>query len=214
MTFTEMDTLFQFYVKNRSDADADTRKLFLNNAQSELAIPFFFDSLEVVDTSVTTTADTASYSLPASMAVPTDIYDLDNNYALEEKSWDWYAMQDIQDGTQGQPTSWLMHEGKIYLYPTPDSAYNLRIGGRAFPVDMDDEHDCSYPKDWHLLLVIQAAADFLIGAGDVVNGQNLQNQALAKISSRTEFRTIRRRGQSSQVSPKRIVPSYRSNADG
>lgn len=64
MTTQELLDLTFRYVGRRRDATPGLRLLYLNEAQRDLSIDFFFDELETLDTDLVTEINKSSYSVP------------------------------------------------------------------------------------------------------------------------------------------------------
>ena len=207
MDIETMDEKLHKYVGQRGDIDRTERVLFLNESQKELALSFFFDSLETISaTGITTVVDKESY------AIPTNDYYIETmrnrtttplrDYPLTEKEWDWYILNHAKADV-GDPEFWAMHGDLIYLHPTPDQVFTIRTTGRRLPIDMvfSSGTDTTLPEDWHLIIVLMAAVDLLFMYGNDSRAINLKNEALSKIATRQEKRTLRRVHGSAQLSP-------------
>lgn len=211
MLITKMDSLLHKYVGQRGDIDQAERLLFLSEAQQDLAIPFFFEELETLVSTLVTVSGTESYTPPAA-----DYYietmrnrttTPDRDYELSERDWDWYNRNHAEDD-EGEPEIWVMHGALVYFHPTPNDAWTIRTGGRKLPATMTISPDVQpeLPKDWHLIIVLRAAADLLFMYGNDVRAITLKNEALAKISTRQEKRTMRRNRDTAQFTPTVIKP--------
>lgn len=212
MTHDEMIALmFNPYLGRRGDATAELRTFFLNNTVNELSLAFFFDTLETLSTTLNSVDGTASYVYPAGEYHIDTMRDLTNGFDLDNKDWDWYNRtdqgEDVNILATGIPLCWVVYQGQIYLSPTPNDIYNYRVAGRKFPLAMSSvQQVCGLPEDWHLIAVMSAAADLLVGLGNTVRGHDIKNEALAKISAKQELRTIRRIQQVGQVHVQRKKP--------
>lgn len=210
MTTTEMDNLlFNTYLGARPDATPDIRLLFMNQAQNDMAVAFFFDELETLSTSLVSVDGIPSYVYPSSEYYIQTIRDITNGHPLEEKDWDWYnavdAGVDEDVLATGVPLVFVIHEGRIYLSPTPDDAYTYRVAGVRLPPQMVvGGQNPTITSDWHIIIVMLAAADILFALGNDVRGQSIKNEALSKISAKQEKRTFRRLQQEGQAQPRRV----------
>ena len=206
-----MDTLLHKYVGQRGDIDQTERLLFLNESQQNIALAFFFEELETLVSTLTTTSGTESSTPPTAdyyietMRNRTSSPDVD--YEMVERDWDWYNRNHAEDDT-GPPEVWVMHGGSVYFHPTPDDTYTMRTTGRKLPVTMTISPDVEpvIPADWHLIVVMQAAVDLLFMYGNDARAITLKNEALSKISTRQEKRTLRRVRSTAQLSPAVIKP--------
>ena len=105
----------------------------------------------------------------------------------------------------GIPLVYVIHEGKIFPSPVPNDAYTYRVAGARLPLQMVvDGQAPTIPADWHIIIVLLAAADILFALGNDVRAQSLKNEGLAKISAKQEKRTFRRLQQKGQVQPGRV----------
>jgi hypothetical protein len=207
-----MDAKLHKYVGQRGDIDRTERVLFLNESQKELAMSFFFDSLETIsDAGITTVDGTESYTPPVADYYIETMRNRTTSpfrdYPLSERDWDWYTWNHAE-ADEGDPEYWTMHGDLIYLHPTPDQIFTIRTAGRKLPVDMDYDAgtDTTLPEDWHLIIVLMAAVDLLFMYGNDARAITLKNEALGKIATRQEKRTLRRVRSTAQLSPGVVKP--------
>ena len=203
-----MDDLLSLYVGQRSDATAARRLLYLNEAQKAIALSFFFDELETLNSTIATVDGTASYNFPTNdyhvelIRIVDTSPDVDE--PLTQKDWDWYDKNHGNRSTEtGIPEFWAVHQGKIYLDPTPDDAYTLRTSGRRLPADIatSPSTSCVLPVDWHIIVILGAAYRMMFMFGNDTRGMTLKNEYLGEISARQEKRTLRRVRGRAQINP-------------
>jgi len=207
-----MDTYLNKYVGQRGDIDQTERVLFLNESQKDLAMSFFFDELETISSSgVTTVNGTESYTPPVADYYIESMRNRTTSplrdYPLAERDWDWY-IQNHAKADKGDPEIWVMHGDLIYLHPTPDQVFTIRTTGRKLPAAMvyATGIDSTLPEDWHLIIVQMAAVDLLFMYGNDARAITIKNEALGKIATRQEKRTLRRVRSTAQLSPAVIKP--------
>lgn len=220
MTVSEMDSLLFKYVGRRADATSVLRMLYLNEVQRDLSIDFFFDDLEVIDSTLSTTANTPTYAVPASAYIIEQMRNITANkeFPLTEQDWDWYNENHEfdSDSFTGPPEVWVIRGSPggdtIWFDPTPDDAYNILISHRRLPDPMSlaPTVQPTLPADWHLIIVMQAAADMLFLFGNDARAMNLKNETLGKISARQEKRTTRRVRGSGQMKVQFVAPLLRT----
>ena len=131
-----VDTYLDFRLGNNSATDS-YRLLWLNQAYRFLTMsdkPFgikkslYFPELETSTTSDTT--DGVAYiSTPSDALIIREVYDTTNDARLDWISWpDYVGKTDRSDtSAEGYPAYWHRRGGSIYLYPTPDSTYTMRV---------------------------------------------------------------------------------------
>jgi hypothetical protein len=207
-----MDTYLHKYVGQRGDIDRTERILFLNESQKELAMSFFFDELETISSAGITTVDgTESYTPPSADYYIETMRNRTTSplrdYPLSERDWDWYTQNHAQ-ADEGDPEIWSMHGDLVYFHPTPDQVFTILTTGRKLPADMvySSGTDCTLPEDWHLIVVMMAAVDLLIIYGNDARAITIKNEALGKIATRQEKRTLRRVRSTAQLAPGIIKP--------
>lgn len=125
---------------NRAYIDFTTRDRFW-----ELRFPadFYFPELEVIDASKSTSDGVAYVDTPAKTLLVRWVWDSTNDYKLTRfESWIKYIEKTgrATAASEGKPTKYIRVAGggtdRIYLYPTPDTAYSLEIGRRKIPAEL------------------------------------------------------------------------------
>lgn len=95
---------------------------------------FYFPQLETSSTAAT--ADGVVYvSVPTDCLVVRDIYDTTNNRKLTNIPHPTYVGYTDRSNTsaEGKSTEWVRQGTYLYLHPTPDAIYTLRIYYRKIP---------------------------------------------------------------------------------
>lgn len=212
MDIETMDTYLHKYVGQRGDIDQTERVLFLNEAQKGIALSFFFDELETISAAGITTVDgTESYTPPTNdyyiETIQNKTSSPSRDYPLTEKDWEWY-IQNHAAADEGDPEVWVMRGDLVYFHPTPNQVFTLQTSGRRLPADMvyASGTDCTLPEDWHLIVVMMAAVDLLFMYGNDARAITIKNEALSKIATRQEKRTLRRVRSTTQLAPAVIKP--------
>jgi phosphopantothenoylcysteine synthetase/decarboxylase len=89
-----------------------------------------------------TDADKVTVSGTAYIDTPTDcvsvieLYDATNNVRLDWYSWPNYVANTDRYTNTGKPTQWIRRGNKIFLYPTPDDVYTIRVYYRKLPAPL------------------------------------------------------------------------------
>lgn len=157
-----MATFVQLYTEvldHGFDATSYTSrvKTWLNEAQAIIARRLQIRELEVQST-VTTTAGTATISLPSGFIRMNGI--VDESYPrklhFSENPDDLLARNEGGDYTD-RPDSYSLTENGILLSPTPDTAYDLTIDYWSRPTDLSADADVSaLPADYHFVMLSYA----------------------------------------------------------
>ena len=128
----------------------------LNQAQAYVAAQTDFRELFSSDT-ITTSASDGEYALPADfMRVYSLMYTptATDSYPLQEAS---QGDLDTLPFSNGLPTHYTIANGVVSLWPTPDSAYTLRLRYYAKPVTLENADNVpEIPSIYHHLLVSYA----------------------------------------------------------
>lgn len=114
--------------------DSDVNRWIDQTIREDICADHSWSGMEVIDTSVTTVASTASYALP-SATVHKDVAWVEIRLNATSE-WQRLAEEDIDvllDGreygslTTGFPRSWARLADSFYLKPIPDGAYAIRM---------------------------------------------------------------------------------------
>lgn len=142
-TFTQFRDQLKLEIYQRDDLESPTNyySIWINQAYIALVTrkDLYFPELEK-DASATTTDGTAYVESPAYTLFIRTVFDDDNTTKLNKISWlDYIKKTDRATSTaESKPHFWTRAgggstRGRIYLYPTPDDAYDLTIYHRARP---------------------------------------------------------------------------------
>jgi len=147
-TFTELQdyTKLQFGNNTGWETPTDYYAIWVNTAYKRLATQdrfwglkrnFYFPQLET-STTANTIDGTAYVSVPADCLVVRQLYDTTNDYLLINIPHSQYvSYADRADTTaEGKPKEWVRQGTYLYLWPTPDSVYTIRIYYRKVPASL------------------------------------------------------------------------------
>jgi hypothetical protein len=128
---TDTTTTQQDQWINASYMDLTTRSNFWG---LKVPIKYMFPELNVSSTAYTQ-EDRAYIDVPSNCLVTYTIVDTSNDNKLKNVGWRDYIRRTGRNDTDssGEPTSWTRYGSYYYLYPTPDSAYNIEIYYRKRP---------------------------------------------------------------------------------
>jgi len=90
------------------------------------------------------TIDGQAYiSRPSNTLAIHTVWDTTNDRKLDSKSSKWYFEQTGRADTasEGDPLYWIPYGNLVYLYPTPDNAYNMNIYYRKRPDRLVNDGD-------------------------------------------------------------------------
>ena len=150
ITFGAMKEYAKFQLGNNTEFEAvgssntNFYGLWVNRAYNHLTTrdrffgvrrDFYFPQLEISSTA-NTVDGTAYVSVPTDCLIIREVYDTTSNRKLVNIPHSEYVGYTSRTDTaaEGQPTSWVRQGTYIYLYPTPDATYALRIYYRKIPV--------------------------------------------------------------------------------
>ena len=116
---------------------------------------FRFPELET-STTADTVDGTAYVSTPSGSLVIQHVYDTENNVYLTNIPYSEYVKYTNRADTsaEGGPTYWTRTGAYIYLHPTPDDAYTLRIHYRKIPDNFaSDSATSEIGSEWDEIIV-------------------------------------------------------------
>lgn len=200
MTRLQMRDRVLLYLRNRPGHEATINSV-LNEKTDGLAMPFFFPHLDI-ESDVATVAGTNIVTIPSLVYVAQKVLNLDaparSDKRIDVVEQDWIDSQDWEYTYRPKYAS--QFGTKLYLWPTPDVVYDLRVRGRRLPTPMDDDLDePELPRDWHPIIAKLAASEMHFALGEDERAMAIKNEALGEISARQEVRTMQRRGQEGQI---------------
>jgi len=98
------------------------------------------------------TIDGQAYiSRPSNTLAIHTVWDTTNDRKLDYKSPAWYFEQTGRANTssEGDPFYWIPYGNLVYLYPTPDDDYNMKIYYRKRPSRLvEDGHTTAIGEEW------------------------------------------------------------------
>jgi len=142
-SYDEFKAHLKFQLGNRSDLSShsvlgDLYGEWINQAYMTLTtkdsffgkrIKLRFPELMTNDSSQATVDGTAYISTPTDALYIEGVWDSENDTILEGISWDQYKSYTGRADTdsEGEPKEWVRRGSLIYLYQTPDDAYDMVI---------------------------------------------------------------------------------------
>uniref|UniRef100_A0A6M3KYM3 Uncharacterized protein n=1 Tax=viral metagenome TaxID=1070528 RepID=A0A6M3KYM3_9ZZZZ len=170
LTLSEMRERTKFQFGNNDEFDSvgssatNFYNLWINTAYRQLTTYDYFWGkrrafrFPQLDTSTTaaTVDGTAYISVPSGTLVIQHVYDTTNDYYLTNIPYSEYVKySDRSDTTaEGEPSYWTRSGTYVYLYPTPDDAYTMRVYYRAVPDDLStDASTTTIGKEWDDIIV-------------------------------------------------------------
>jgi len=202
MTFQEIYTEVLDYFP-KAALEPTKAKEFVNRAYRQMAMSFQFVELEE-ETDADTVVDQATVTWPTGARDIITVYNETEKERLEPETIQFYDDQDTSTDNTGAPKYFILYGGELFIFPTADAVYTLRIRHRGLPDEMDDDAESPvYPSDWHEVIVLNAAskAGFFLGYDS--KGINLKNEALGLIASLQEDATMASRRRIGQISVQR-----------
>jgi hypothetical protein len=191
LTFAELKayTRFQFGNNTAFDSPTDYYLVWVNRAYIQLTTQdrfwglrrnFYFPQLETSSTA-TTVDGTAYVSVPTDALIIRDVYDETNNVHLDKISHHEYV--DYTDRatstSEGKPTEWVRSGSYIYLHPTPDSAYTVRIYYRKIPTVLALNTDTTViGAEWDMPIITLAAYHGKLWTNDYEKAKYLKQEFL------------------------------------
>jgi hypothetical protein len=133
-----MATLLQLRNEIKQEIGDSANNLLTDeiNTAINAAIEFWerkrFDFNEGADTSITTVNGTPDYAIPSAVysvdEIQLDINSHDCHLLRENYRW-WIKRQKDNQSQVGQPNHFAIYRRRIWLYPTPNDAYDMTIHG-------------------------------------------------------------------------------------
>jgi hypothetical protein len=147
-TFTLFQTALKFRHQNNDSFDS-MYPIWINRGYKQLATmdriwnlrrSIYFPELQT-SADVTSVASTATIAKPTDCLTVSEIYDATNNNHLGWLSWNSYVGMTDRYTATGKPGLWHRKGDLIYLHPTPDGAYTIRVYYRKFPAVLSAASD-------------------------------------------------------------------------
>ena len=152
-TFIDLKTELKLRMGRRSDLENIDGKNFyeiwINYAYQDITkrnrffgktFHFYFPQLETIDTSQSTEDGVAYIDVPTGTLVVRQVWDKTNDRLLNHIGGQSYLLKNGRADTssEGQPTLWVRSGNYIYLYPTPDDAYEMYVYYRKMITILSD----------------------------------------------------------------------------
>ena len=191
MDFQDLYEDAQSYLADRADYLTADAKADVNRAYKKICNAFKFYEIDATDTSIATVDGTSSYTTPSGVReIITMKITGDTEYLILPMEMGWYERQDTSDDNKGVPEYFIRHGSLLYLWPTPDDAYDIRIQYRTMPADMSaDADEPVIPEEWHEAIAFSAASVACFRFGMAQRGQELKNEYLGVITGIQEDTT-------------------------
>lgn len=118
---------------------------------------FYFPQLETSST-VNTVDGTAYIAVPTDCLVVRDIHDTTNDRRLIGITPRTYVDSSGRTDTssEGEPSNWVRQGTSLYLYPTPDAVYTMRIYYRKIPAILSGTEVTAIGAEWDEPLITLA----------------------------------------------------------
>jgi len=170
--FSEFKKFLKFQFGNRTDLESvDGLNLYgvwVNSAYKILTTRnrfwavqrnFKFPQLRDRDASQATVDGTAYIDVPSDAVIIHNVYDTENDRDLAYiKPNYYYKLTDrANTSAEGEPTQYTRAGDRIYLYPTPDDAYDMEIEYRRIPSDLTGENTTAIGEEWDDAIVALAS---------------------------------------------------------
>lgn len=211
MTFLELQTATKSFLADRADFTTAIAKEFINRAYQKMANSFQFYELDGTDESITTVDGTASYNTPSGVrSIRVIKITGDTEYEVIAQTMAWYERQDTTSDNKGLPEHYIRYGSKIFFWPTPDDAYEVRIRYLKDTTELSADADVPvFPEEWHELLFLSAASSACFQFGMAQRGMELKNEFLGAVTALQEETTMDSRHRIGQVRLQRTRRSHR-----
>lgn len=145
MTFGEIKAEVQKNIIRRQQEITELIPVWINRVQFEICRAYNFSFLKTINF-IETTAGTSEYSLPDDFKDDISIWvESENAYLpLELITFDDALKLYPPNAPQGRPERFVMMDGKIYLYPTPDKTYSLMEYYYRYLPELVNDEDTNY----------------------------------------------------------------------
>lgn len=151
-------------------------------------IDFYFPQLETdsdrESSAITTTDGVAYVSVPSDALIIRDIWDRSNDRALDRlASWGEYVDQTgrATASSENKPTEWIRNGTYIYLHPTPDATYNLRVYYRKIPIDLATTATTVIGEEWDDIIISLAKIKGQLWLGEKDNLKENKDEWFEKV---------------------------------
>jgi len=163
-TYTQYETELKLEIYNRDDLQSPVNyyQRWLNEAYLDIVSrkDLYFPILEELHEAQTTDG-TQYVEAPSNTLFVRTVFDKTNTVKLRKVSWLKYiSYPDRYDTTaEGSPNKWThagggTGSGRIYLYPTPDDAYDLELPHRKKPPVLSGSSDVTLlGSEWDVIIL-------------------------------------------------------------
>lgn len=127
----------------------------------KFTVPKLFTFPELDTISEKTTADGQAYILKESNYLfAYTLWDKTNDVPITFRPYRWYIKQTGRNDADAEdkPQFWTTYGNKIYLYPTPDSAYNITVYYRKKPALLTGTNTTAIGEEWDESILLLATA--------------------------------------------------------
>lgn len=212
MDFQTMYQEVMDYVPDSKMTIAEAKK-FVNRAYIQMAMSFQFYGLETSGTFNTAAGD-FDYAIATVAAGAKDIigiYNETDDCPLQEETIQWWEEIEVDPTTlQEAPRYWVRFGDELLLWPTPDTAYTLRIRYKTNPTELSSNGDEPvFPEEWHECIVLWAASKAAFSKGYTNIGVNIKNEYLSLVGALQEEQTMQARRRVGQIGVQRFGPHHR-----
>jgi len=143
--------------------DAYIRLTTANNFWG-MKVNAYFPTLEIESSAINTSDGTACISTPSDCLFIRHVWDSTNDVKLTKMSWAQYVAKTgrADSDSEDKPTEWVRHaddtkgSDKIYLYPTPDATYAMKVYYRAIPAVLTGTDTTVIGSEWDEAIVTLA----------------------------------------------------------
>jgi len=154
-TFAEFSANLLFNLGNRDDLDTEAGD-WINRAYRTLYSMKKFGGRDVYFPELETSAAANTVNGVVSVATPTDclfihyVHDTTSDVKLTGMSLGDYVKKTGRAVTASRaaPKKWVRHAALVYLHPTPDDAYALRIWYRKRPIELTAVATTVIGEEW------------------------------------------------------------------
>jgi hypothetical protein len=209
MSYATMQSQLKFGMGNRDDIDTQLAA-WPNESYMDLTCRYHFFGTSVpgllytfpelnVTLVALTTANTAFVARPTNTHLIYTVYDDTNGRKLDYRDHRWLWRQ---SASNGDPSYWIPYGDRIYLYPTPDDAFNLSVHYRKRPTALSAASDVTVlSEDWDWPIVDLANINGLMRFKEFDKAAALQKAWLDKVASKVGAYLEQARDQNEKLRP-------------
>lgn len=117
---------------------------------------FEFPQLNATDATQSTTDGGAFIRVPTDCISVYHVWDRSNDRKLDNINFLQYVEKTGRASStdRGQPTFWVRYGDQLYLFKTPDDAYDITIYYRKYPAELDGDDDVTViGKEWDEIIL-------------------------------------------------------------